>query len=87
MCHGPKNSGQLFKEQKNSVLDWPGNSPHLNLIKKLWVVLKNKVSEEQPSNLKQLENAIKTIWTCDITSEYRCKCIESTYAKTSADGK
>ena len=35
------------------------------------------MAEEQPSNLKQLENVIKKVWTLGITSEYCCKLIES----------
>ena len=58
-----------------SSFDWPGNSPDLNPIENLLVVLENKVSE-QPSTFKQLENVIKTVWTRDITFKYCCKLIE-----------
>ena len=59
------------------VLDWPGNSPDQNPIENLWVDLKYKVSEQQPSSLKHLKNMIKTVWTGDKTSEYCCKLTKS----------
>ena len=65
------------KSKKIQVLDWTGNSPDLNLIENLWVVLKNKVSEQQPSSLKHLENVMKTVWTRELSSEYCRKLIES----------
>ena len=76
-CHKAKIVRNFLKSKKIQVLDWPGNSPDLNPIENLWVILKNKVAEEQPSSLKQLENVIKKVWTLGITSEYCCKLIES----------
>ena len=52
-CHRSKIVTQFLKSKKNQILDWPGNSPDLNPIKNLWTVLKDKVSEKQPTNTKK----------------------------------
>ena len=63
-CHKSKIVINFLKSKKNRVLNWPGNSPDLNPIENLWVVLKKNASEQQPSSLlKHLENVIKTVWT------------------------
>ena len=72
-----KNCHQILKRKKIRILDWPGNSPDLNPIKNLLVVLENKAFQQQPSSLKLFENVIKTVWTRGITSDYCCKLIES----------
>ena len=73
-------NGSKYFELLNKKLELHKNVHqclNLNPIKNLWVVLKNKVSEEQPSSFKLLDNVMKTVWTCEITSEYCCKLIES----------
>ena len=49
-----KNVTTFLKSEKVKVLDWPGNSPGLNPIKNLWMVIKNKVAEKQASSAKEL---------------------------------
>ena len=48
------------------------DSPDLNSIENLWIILKDKVADEQPKSAKDLEMAIKHIWTQKIKAEY-CK--------------
>ena len=71
-----KNCHQTFKKQEDSGPGLSGNTPDLKPIENLWVVLKNKVSEQQPSSFEHLENVIK-IRTHDTTFKYCFKLIES----------
>ena len=47
------------EENSNPGLAWKQSD--LNPIENLWTVLKDKVSEKQPTNTKQLEEAIKAV--------------------------
>ena len=69
-CHRSKIVTQFFKSKKIQILDWPGNSQDLNLIENLWTVLKDKVSEKQPNNTKELEEAIKAVLVLELSAEY-----------------
>ena len=76
-CHRAKIVAQFLKAQKINILDWPGNSSDLNPIENLWTILKNKVSERQPTNAKMLEQAIKEVWVRDISPAYCRNLVES----------
>ncbi len=44
------------------VLLLPAKSPDLNIIEKVWAVLKDKVAESQPNSKKQLKKVIIQSW-------------------------
>ena len=71
-CHRSRVVKKFLWEKNIRQLDCFGSSPDLNLIENLWMLLKNKVSEKQPSNAKSLVTAIKEAWTKKISAEY-CK--------------
>ena len=71
-CHRSKLVSYFIQKKNITRLDWLRNSPDLNPIENLWAILKDKVADELPTSAKDLEMAIKRIWTQQITAEY-CK--------------
>ena len=59
------------------VLEWPGNSPHLNPIKNLWGIIKRKIIKHCPSNLHELE------WKEEITIDVMKNLVNSSTVKRS----
>ena len=68
--HHAKLVSNFLKKNNIKRLDWPGNSPDLHRIENVWAILKDKVGDEHPTSAKDLEMAIKRIWTQTITAEY-----------------
>ncbi len=62
----PKHTSRLAKEflQDNvpEVMDWPSNSPDLNLIENLWAIVKGNVERRMPKNLNDLEQFMVEEW-------------------------
>uniref|UniRef100_A0A3P8VAQ1 Transposase Tc1-like domain-containing protein n=1 Tax=Cynoglossus semilaevis TaxID=244447 RepID=A0A3P8VAQ1_CYNSE len=66
-CHKAGIISDWFLEHDNefTVLKWPPQSPHLNPIEHLWDVVEReiRIMDVQPTNLRQLCDAIMSIWT------------------------
>ena len=62
----PKNTAKAafewFKWKQLNVLEWPSQSPDLNPIENLWYDLKIDVHQQNPSNLKELDQLIFEEW-------------------------
>ena len=62
----PKNSSKVvakwLKDNEVKVLDWPSQSPDLNLIENLWTKLKKCVRATRPTNLTQLHQLCQEEW-------------------------
>ena len=62
----PKHTSRVAQEFLNSnvpeVMDWPSNSPDLNPIENLWVIVKRNVEKCRPKNLSELESFLGEKW-------------------------
>ena len=78
----------LVKEWMSShgirVLEWPGNSPDLNPIENLWMIMKRKVRNYQPKSLQDLIFYIKRVWCQEITPQLCQKLVNSMPSRVSA---
>uniref|UniRef100_A0A8C5DSB5 Transposase n=1 Tax=Gouania willdenowi TaxID=441366 RepID=A0A8C5DSB5_GOUWI len=60
--HTSKSTMDYFKKRKLKVLEWPSQSPDLNIIENLWVDLKRAVHARPPRNIAELEAFCKEEW-------------------------
>ena len=58
----PRQRGSGFVTSLGNVLEWPNQSPDLNLIKHLWRDLKIAVQQRSPSNLTEFERICREEW-------------------------
>ena len=48
-------SRKFIDENVTELLDWPSNSPHVNLIENIWTVEKRNVEKRKSVNIDKLE--------------------------------
>ena len=66
-CHKAKRVTVLLASQDFTVMDWPGNSPDLNLIENLWSIMKRKLkSDHTITSLPMLHSALKRMWVSNL---------------------
>ena len=66
-AHTSRKVKTWFSDHRIQLLDWPGNSPDLNPIENLWVILKRRVSERHCSSIDELKTILTSIWVTEIT--------------------
>ena len=71
-CHISKKMQTFFAQIGITLLDWPGNSPDLNLIENLWEIIKRKLSKYYCSTKISLIEAIIRIWYHDEELKKMC---------------
>ncbi len=58
-AHTAKGAKNWFNDHGVGVLDWPANSPDLNLIENLWSFVKRKMRSKRPKNADELKATVK----------------------------
>ena len=62
-CHRSKKNFEFLKKSKiNVVLDWPAQSPDLNIIEPLWKIMKENVAKRKPKNLDEVWEYCQDEW-------------------------
>ncbi len=61
-AHTAKGTKSWFNGHGVTVLDWPANSPDLNLIENLWGIVKRKMRDTKPNNADDLKATVKATW-------------------------
>ncbi len=75
-AHTAKGTKSWINNHGVTVLDWSVNSPDLNPIENLWVIVKRKMRDTRPNNAEDLKAAIKATWA-SITPEQCHRLITS----------
>ncbi len=60
-AHTAKSTKRWLNDRGVGVLDWPANSPDLN-IESLWSIIKRKTRNKRPKNADELKTAVKETW-------------------------
>ena len=56
--HTSKQATSWFQTKRMDVMEWPPQSPDLNLIENFWSDIENAVSEAKPKNSQELWNVV-----------------------------
>ena len=77
-CHWAALVTHWLADQRISILGpWPGSSSDLNPIENMWVLMKEKVAEANPTSEAELIKSIKKVWVESITPGYCERLVRS----------
>ena len=60
--HCSKSTKEFMQKHKYNLLEWPSQSPDLNIIENVWIDLKQAVNARKPRNLTELEAFCMEEW-------------------------
>jgi hypothetical protein len=70
-CHTARIVKKWFADNNvQLLLNWPPNSPDLNVIENCWQLMKNKVAAHRPTSENDLKDVLKRVWVTEVTPEY-----------------
>ena len=71
-CHTAKLVTAFLKNKNISILLWPGNSPDMNPIENLWMIVKWRIVQHEPTSKVTLIEALINVWEHDPEVKEMC---------------
>ena len=68
-CHASKSTREFLSNNHIRVLPWPGNSPDLNPIENLWLQMKLRVAQKEPTSYQDLIRKVSEVWVMETSRE------------------
>ena len=75
-AHNSKKTKEFLHLHNIEVLEWPANSPDLNIIEFVWQLMKRCIQEAHPKTLDELKTVISAVWH-SFTPEKLLSMVES----------
>jgi len=63
----------FFKDNKVTVLDWPGNSPDISPIENLWAIMKKRLHNHDCTQKTKLIETVIKVWFHDDEIKAMCQ--------------
>lgn len=60
--HTAKSTREALTKKCDIVINWPPNSPDLNVIEMIWAIMKNVLAEMRPQNVADFKNCVTQVW-------------------------
>ena len=71
-CRKNRKMTAFMKKNKIPILPWPGNSPDMNPIENLWMIVKRRIAMRKPTNRVTLIEALIDVWARDPEIKEMC---------------
>jgi hypothetical protein len=82
-AHTSKTTIDYLQLYVNILENWPSSSPDMNPIENLWAIMKWRIAELHPQNIRDLIRAIRDVWE-SLTKVEIQKLIDSMHERLNA---